>query len=200
MFRDKVREIILREHSVLVEIIGQIICAACHAGAVYDSGGAVADVVVIVSIGGIIHLGASQLAAGVVPEGICHRGIVARGGAGERAAERIVGVAGGAAQGIRHADTASGNIRHGRGGVAAAIGVRQFHTRGGVAASGGGHDAVEVFLRNRKATDRHRFGGDVGCGAAAVPDTFRICIINTPLHGSQAAFVHRNDFAFEELV
>ena len=91
--RDEVREVIHREHGVLVEIIGLIICAACHAGAVYDSGGAVADVVVIVGISGAVHLGAGQLTAGVVAEGICHRGVVARGGASERASGRIVSVA-----------------------------------------------------------------------------------------------------------
>ena len=91
--RNEVGEIIHREHGVLVEIIGQIICAACHAGAVYDSGGAVADIVVIVGISGAVHLGAGQLTAGVVAEGVCHRGVVARGGARERASERIVSVA-----------------------------------------------------------------------------------------------------------
>ena len=126
---------------------------------------------------------------GHIPHGIRYRsGLVAAG---------AVGRGSGVALCIRHADAAPGDIRHGRGRVAAAIGVRQFHTRGGVAARGGGHDAVKVLLRNRKTTDRHRFGGDGGCGAAAVPDSFRICILNTPLHRSQAAFVHRNHFTFQ---
>ena len=77
---------------------------------------------------------------------------------------------------IRHPDTAPGDIRHGRGGIAASIGVNQLHAHGRAAAGGGGFNTGSILLRNRKATDRHRFGGDVGCGAATVPDTFRIYI------------------------
>ena len=129
---------------------------------------------------------------GGVTHGIRYRsGLVAAGAV--RRGSHIAG-------GISHADAAPGDIRHGRGGIAATIGVRQFHARSRVAAGGGGHDAINILLRNRKAIHRHSLGGDVGCGNAAVPDTFRIRIIDAPLRGSQAAFVYRNHFTFEELV
>ena len=70
--------------------------------------------------------------------------------------------------------------------------LRWPYVRGSIAARGGGHDAGSIFLWNRKSIHRHRLSGDGGCGNAAVPDTFRIRIIDAPLRGSQAAFVHEN--------
>lgn len=75
---------------------------------------------------------------------------------------------------------AAGAVYRG-GGITAPIGVRQLHARGGIAARGGGHDAGKILLRESEAIHHHCFGGDVGSRDAAVADTFRICIINTPL-------------------
>ncbi len=100
------------------------------------------------------HLAAADIVAvvGGVTHGIRYRsGLVAAGAV--RRGSHIAG-------GISHADAAPGDIRHGRGGIAATIGVRQFHARSRVAARGGGHDAGKILLRNRKSIHRHRLSGD----------------------------------------
>ena len=79
--------LILLNGGVLVERIGSVFCAACHAGAVFDSGGAVANVVVIVLIILAVHLCCRQFGAGIVGESIIHyrafAGCIASGGASE---------------------------------------------------------------------------------------------------------------------
>ncbi len=57
---------------VLVQRISCVLCAACHAGALFESGGAVAHVVVVIAVGFTIHLCTGKLGAGVVHEGIVH--------------------------------------------------------------------------------------------------------------------------------
>lgn len=77
------REVV--DFSVLVQVIALIFGAACHAGAVFNSGGAVTDVVVIVGVGVAAEGGGGEFAAAVVREGIIPRGVLAGGVARGRA-------------------------------------------------------------------------------------------------------------------
>ena len=84
--------LILLNGCVLVERIGGVFWAACHAGAVFDSGGAVANVVVIVLISLAVHLCSRQFGAGVVGEAIVYHRAFAGGIAGGGAAEGVVDI------------------------------------------------------------------------------------------------------------
>ena len=57
-----------RECGVLVEVISHIPRATCHAGAVFDSGGAVADIIVVVSVGAVVDGGGGEFAAVIIAE------------------------------------------------------------------------------------------------------------------------------------
>ena len=76
----------------MIEFIRRVRRTSCHAGALFESGGAVADVVVSVAVGAVVDCGAGKFTAGVVHEAIVHRLAVAGGAAGKRAIERVVGV------------------------------------------------------------------------------------------------------------
>ena len=80
---------ILGDGGVLVESIRCILCAACHAGALFESGGAVAYIVVGVLVVLAVDLCLHQLRAGVVGEGVVHHGTLSGGIAGGGAAEGI---------------------------------------------------------------------------------------------------------------
>ena len=57
---------IFRDGGVLVELTRRVLCAACHAGAGFDSGGAVAYVVIGVFVVLAIHHSSNKFGAGVV--------------------------------------------------------------------------------------------------------------------------------------
>ena len=87
---------------------------------------------------------------------------------------------GGITGGIRHADTAPGDIRYGRGGIASPISLRQLHARGGIAAHSSGHNTCRIFPQKRKAIHRHRFCRDAGSRNKTVLRSFRIVTILRP--------------------
>ncbi len=102
------RFLVLLDGCILIKFIGRVRCTACHAGALFESGGAVADVVVGVAVVDAVDCGAGQFGAGVVHEAVVYRLAVSGGAASERAAECVVGIGtlgheGGAAM-VGHAD------------------------------------------------------------------------------------------------
>lgn len=88
-----IRGLEIVNRGVLVQVIALIFGAACHARAGFNSGGAVADVIIIVGIGIGAKRGGGEFAAAVVRERIIPRAALAGGAARCGAGGGIVGVA-----------------------------------------------------------------------------------------------------------
>ena len=115
----------ITHRGVLVEVIRRVFCAACHAGAVFDSGGAVADIVVVVDVVIAVDGGGGELAAVVVAEGVVLHRVLAGGVADGGAPERVVAVLA-----LCH-ESGAAMIRHACEQVALnLVALRQLHTIG----------------------------------------------------------------------